>query len=788
VDLSSTRARFDTRKGVAATAALLLVAAIFWFGLGMHRGLLLSNDVKSMSWPWAPTYPGPRIAAPALSDPVWHFVPWLTFARNELTAGRLPLWNPHQDGGVPLLGNAQSGFGTPLVWPPLLLGVPAGWNLSLLLRMLLAFGGAFLWLRDAGRSRSAAAVAGFAFALSGPFVAWLEHLISATAAPVPLLLFFLRRLAVRPTVGAGTGLAAATYLVLAGGHPETQLMVAVLAAAYLAFLKPGWRRATTAIGFAAVGAALAAPLLLPFYEYYRSSEARFGIDREAFVLPLADLLRFVRPSREGSNVIEAAATVSITALLLAGAGATRWRERETRFWLVTAAGLLLVTYENPIARLLSERTPIYWTRALILLPLPAGYLAARGWDWIRTALSRRAAPGILRLADFALPFAVAAELLAAARGVHGSTDPRDLARTTPILERLKSDRDTFRILPLHTFLPPNTATEYGFDDVRGYDALAPRGWRIRREEIGHFVNVPTQRGVLEPWDIRSGGKGLDFWNVKYLLLHPQFAFGAKELNARKGLDLVEVYSGADGRLLLNRRALARARLVRPGRVAVVERSPTRWAIDVETSTENELIVANPYFPGWQARLGGGPVELTAVPGDPLRVRVPPGRHRIAVLYRPASFRLGLLLAGSFLVAALLLLLRSRAASGSKDRRAADPAEPPPSLSGQAERAATESEVESRLATSNASRRRAARGTSSAPASSSSSAARRTAPRSSPALRSRSIRSRKRRRSFQRPSTSWAPFSRAAGRSRPVVPQAARSSARYRARFTRNRKR
>lgn len=681
-ELSSThRPVHAVKRLLAAAAALLLLAVLFWFGLGMHRGLLLSNDVRSMSWPWAPTYPAPRVAAPALSDPVWHFVPWLTFARSELAAGRLPLWNPHQDGGVPLLGNAQSGVGTPLVWPPLLLGVAAGWNLSLLLRLLLAFCGVFLWLRDAGRSASAAVLAGFAFALSGPFVAWLEHLISSTAAPVPLLLFFLRRLAVRPTVGAGAGLAAATYLVLAGGHPETQLMVALLAGAYLAFLRPGWRRTATAIGFASVGAALAAPLLLPFLEYYRVSEARLGIDREAFVLPIADLLRFVMPSREGSNVIEAAATVSVTALLLAAAGATHWREQETRYWLFVAGCLLLVTYENPVARLLSEKTPIYWTRALILLPLPAGYLAARGWDWLRAALSRRAAPGIVRLACVALPLAVATELLTAARGVHGSTDPRDLGRTTPILERLKSDRDAFRILPLHTFLPPNTATEYGLDDVRGYDALAPRGWRIRREEIGHFVNVPTQRGVLEPWDIRAGGKGLDFWNVKYVLLHPQFAFGAKTINARKGLDLVEVYAGRDGKLLLNRRALARARLARPGRVAVLERAATRWILDVETPTENELVVANPLFPGWRAWVDGRPVELTAAPGDPVRLHVLAGRHRVALLYRPASFRLGILLAGFFLVAAPVFLLRLRSVARSKDGRDAGPAAPPPSLFG-----------------------------------------------------------------------------------------------------------
>jgi hypothetical protein len=177
--------------------------------------------------------------------------------------------------------------------------------------------------------------------------------------------------------------------------------------------------------------------------------------------------------------------------------------------------------------------------------------------------------------------------------------------------------------------------------------------------MGRFRNVPTQRGVLEPWDIAPGGRALDFWNVKYLLLHPQFAFGVDTINAQKGLDLLEVYSGPDGKLLLNRRALPRARLARPGRIDVRERGATRWIIEIETSTENELTVANPFFPGWLASLEGRRVELTAAPGDAIRLRVPRGRHRIALLYRPASVRFGLVLAGLGLVVGVFLLPRLR---------------------------------------------------------------------------------------------------------------------------------
>jgi hypothetical protein len=242
------------------------------------------------------------------------------------------------------------------------------------------------------------------------------------------------------------------------------------------------------------------------------------------------------------------------------------------------------------------------------------------------------------------------ELLFAAQGVHGHARPEDLKISTPLLERLEQDREVFRILPLHTFLPPDSATGYGLDDVRGYDALSPRGWRNSLESMGRVVRTPTQVGVIEPWGLVAGGNALDDWNVKYLLLHPQFAFDAAELNTQRGLDLEEVYSGPDGRILRNRRVRPRARLSGPGRVDVETRSSRHWSLRVETPEASELTVANPMFPGWTARVDGRPVPLTIPPGDAIRVRVPAGRHRVELAYVPWSFRFGCLAAiGSAIV-------------------------------------------------------------------------------------------------------------------------------------------
>ena len=624
--------------------------------------MLLSSDIRSVRFPWAPFLPHEKLEAPALSDPVWQFVPWLELARRELAAGRLPLWNPHQDGGVPLLGNAQSALLTPLDWPVLALGAARGWNLSLLARLLLAAAGSFLLLRDLGRSRAASSLGAVVFSLSGAFIAWLEHPLALTAAPAPLVLLFARRAAREPSARSVAGLAIGTFLVLSGGHPETALMVALLAAAAVAASRPPARGLLRVLAGAALGTGLAAPALLPFSEYFLRSAARTGEGRAPFVLGARDLLRFVWPRLPGSNVIEAAATVSVVALLLLPLGFVAARQdRDARFWFLAAAAMILVIYDNPISRALARATPVYWTRFLLLLPLALGAVAAAGFDALRETIAPRGG-ALARALGAAATVLCLVDLLAAARGVHAVTPAAWLAPRTPLLDRLAADRDVFRVLPLHTMLSPNSASDYGLDDVRGYDALGPAGWRQARSKIGRYADLPTQRDAVEPWDLAPAGTALDAWNVKYLLLPPTYGFGAEALNERKGLDLEEVYSGPDGRIFRNRRARPRVRLEGAGaggEARVLARAPGRWRIETRCGAAASLLVADPFFPGWRARVDGAAVDLGAVPGEPMRVGLPPGRHQVELAYRPVSFAAGAAIGVSSALAAAVLLARRR---------------------------------------------------------------------------------------------------------------------------------
>ena len=209
------------------------------------------------------------------------------------------------------------------------------------------------------------------------------------------------------------------------------------------------------------------------------------------------------PPLPGSHPIEGAAYLSLAALPLAVTGAiTSRRERLTKALLAALRLLLLAVYDGPVARLLETVTPVRWTRTLLLLPIPVALFAARGLDDLLERArhaGRGAAASILGLAIAA---GCGAELLSAARGVHAVTPPESRRLSTPILGAISPrTRSVFRVLPLHTFLPANTATSLGLDDLRGYDALAVRAFRSERETVGRFRGVPTHTDVVAPWDL-----------------------------------------------------------------------------------------------------------------------------------------------------------------------------------------------------------------------------------------------------------------------------------------------
>ncbi len=397
-----------------ATLALLGPAVLRGEGL-LPVGLLWRVP------PWnAVLPPGPGNGL--LSDQLFNFWPWRLFLRSELLHGRFPLWNPLSAAGVPFAGCVQA---APFFPTTLLLAVlsPAAWSVAAAFLKLFAAGWfTALHARRLGAERAGAALAGVAFALCGFMVAWLGHPHTNAACLLPFLFWALGRAFQRGAPRDWVPVAAAAGLILLGGHPPTALHVLAAGAAYALFLAArapaGTRLARLgAAALAAVGGAcLAAPALLPYFEYLRLSStgaASAALARWSAALEPWTLLHLLMPLASGSpgrgaeilgpaafgltpgsNFLERAGWVGLPALAFAVlALARRRREPEVRFHAALALlGLAAAFGVWPLPGLwrhlpgFSSANP---TRLLLLFCFGAATLAGLGCRTEDPSASRR---------------------------------------------------------------------------------------------------------------------------------------------------------------------------------------------------------------------------------------------------------------------------------------------------------------------------------------------------------------------------------------------------------------
>jgi hypothetical protein len=221
------------------------------------------------------------------SDFTDYFYPLSTFLRQELGAGRLPLWNPHVLASHPFLANVEAGVFYPVSGLWLLLTQPWAspaarlyWlQLDAVLHTMLAGFFVYLLVRDLTGRRGAAFLAGCVFAFSGYLTGYppLQLNILRTAVWLPLLLWLLRR-------GFGQleqwrwwiGAALVYATAFLAGHPQTFLYVSYTSLAWILFLLIRSRHKLMAclwrIGaFYALSLALAAAQVWPSLELARLS-------------------------------------------------------------------------------------------------------------------------------------------------------------------------------------------------------------------------------------------------------------------------------------------------------------------------------------------------------------------------------------------------------------------------------------------------------------------------------------------------------------------------------------
>lgn len=353
------------------------------------------------------------------SDALRALFPWKVEVMRQVLSGQLPLWNPYNFSGSPLMANLQSSAFFPgnllyLFLPPL-----AAW-IALVLFLLTIFGCfTYLFLRSQKLSRFSGLIGAIAISNITYLVNWHELLvISQTVLFLPLGLWALERKNLLVL------LLSLTFTIF-GGHIQTALYVYLIIFLFAIF--KGFPKLLLLVCFL-LSIGLAAIQIAPSFELYQNS-AREGDDSHQIfadhVFPPKNLITILAPdfygnpvtgnfwSQDYHNSLTYVGIVTLTFALLAIFSIRKQRDKEKRsavlfFLLLGAIGLL---FALPPAVYLFDyfRIPVFSTgvpaRTIFLFQFAFGVLGAYGADfWLRQAKKTNLKTFLLPLAILALVY------------------------------------------------------------------------------------------------------------------------------------------------------------------------------------------------------------------------------------------------------------------------------------------------------------------------------------------------------------------------------------------------
>jgi len=425
----------------------------------------------------------------------------------------------------------------------------------------------------------------------------------------------------------------------------------------------------------------------------------FGLSWCLNVPVLVTLLRLPGLNMMSHNRLVFATSLAVLALASAGLDAA-WRGtiRGGRWILLPVACLAALTgwcgyrVENPpeeiatgLGSLIAQHKTFLWIRdfqdvqqvqrwfahAYLISMLLCG-LALTGWMlvWWRPRWPGWAIP--------ALGILMAADLLWFAHGRTAQCDPALYYPRIPALEKI-AESEPGRVIGIHC-LPAALAQTHGLRDIRGYDAVDPG----RLMDLMSLAAAPEYQAVpyaLTQWfqpsgEITPGGirlsPVLDMLDVRYAILRGKPPAGLTPfcesddywvMRNPNALDRVYVprrVAAADGADEMQKLASPQfnardvAYVEAPvnlpnsanGEVKIVSEIPTRVTLSIHMATAGLVVLADLWDTGWHAYLNGRPADILRVNHAIRGVMAPAGDGVLEFRYEPASFRLGVELAGA----------------------------------------------------------------------------------------------------------------------------------------------
>ncbi|HSX09863.1 MAG TPA: YfhO family protein [Candidatus Saccharimonadales bacterium] len=130
-----------------------------------------------------------------ITDPVRQQYPWRFLAVSLEKTGQLPLWNPYNFGGTPLLANFQTAAFNPFNSLFFIMPFPIAWSLLIFLQQILAGIFMYLYLSNLKLRSPAKFLGSIVYVFCGAMIAWLEWgTLDQVIAWLPLILLSVDKL------------------------------------------------------------------------------------------------------------------------------------------------------------------------------------------------------------------------------------------------------------------------------------------------------------------------------------------------------------------------------------------------------------------------------------------------------------------------------------------------------------------------------------------------------------------------------------------------------------------
>lgn len=154
-------------------------------------------------------------------DVLRQLYPWRDFAFSTITLGQLPLWNPHNFSGTPLLANFQSAVFYPLNIVFFFLPFIKGWSFLVFLQSFLTGFFTYLYCRNINLSKLASFLSAVSFTFCSFLTVWLEYnTIGHVVLYLPLSLFCIESLLKKRTRALALVFVLSLAFAMTAGHPQ----------------------------------------------------------------------------------------------------------------------------------------------------------------------------------------------------------------------------------------------------------------------------------------------------------------------------------------------------------------------------------------------------------------------------------------------------------------------------------------------------------------------------------------------------------------------------------------